>query len=75
MVEGAAGHIENDTERLVKTPWFDAEIPFTEAAEIGTRKVINDHSTTVSSSRRTGSFGDIKRGNYIAGGREDDQRA
>ena len=45
MVEGAAGHIENDTERLVKTPWFDAEIPFTEAAEIGTRKVINDHST------------------------------
>ena len=39
MVEGAAGHIENDTERLVKTPWFDAEMPFTEAAEIGTRKV------------------------------------
>ena len=34
MVEGAAGHIENDEERLVKTPWFDYEIPFTKAAEI-----------------------------------------
>ena len=45
MVEGAAGHIENDMERLVKTPWFDSEIPFTEAAELGTRKVITDHST------------------------------
>ena len=45
MVEGASGHIENDTERQVKTPWFDYEIPFTRAAEIGTRKVIHDHST------------------------------
>ena len=66
MVEGAAGHIENDTERLVKTPWFDAEIPFTEAAEIGTRKVINDHSTIGLVITTDGSFGDIKRGNYIA---------
>lgn len=45
MVEGAAGHIENDKERLVKTPWYEEEIPFTRAAEIGTRKVITDHST------------------------------
>lgn len=45
MVEGAAGHIENDMERMVKTPWYDTEIPFTKAAEIGTRKVITDHST------------------------------
>ena len=66
MVEGAAGHIENDTERLVKTPWFDMEIPFTEAAEIGTRKVINDHSTIGLVITTDGSFGDIKRGSYIA---------
>lgn len=66
MVEGAAGHIENDTERLVKTPWFEAEIPFTEAAEIGTRKVINDHSTIGLVITTDGSFGDIKRGSYIA---------
>ncbi|MEG2700717.1 MAG: stage IV sporulation protein A, partial [Hungatella sp.] len=45
MVDGAAGHIENDRERLVKTPWFEEGIPFTKAAEIGTRKVISDHST------------------------------
>lgn len=66
MVEGAAGHIENETERLVKTPWFDMEIPFTEAAEIGTRKVINDHSTIGLVITTDGSFGDIKRGNYLA---------
>ena len=39
MVDGAAGHVENDAERLVKTPWFDYEIPFTQAAELGTRCV------------------------------------
>lgn len=66
MVEGAAGHIENDAERLVKTPWFENEIPFTEAAEIGTRKVITDHSTIGLVITTDGSFGDIKRANYIA---------
>ncbi len=45
MVEGAAGHMEEDAERMVKTPWSREEIPFTQAAEIGTRKVIKDHST------------------------------
>lgn len=45
MVEGAAGHLEDGAERLVKTPWYDHEIPFTQAAELGTRKVITDHST------------------------------
>ena len=45
MVEGAAGHMEEDAERMVKTPWFQEEIPFTQAAELGTRKVIQDHST------------------------------
>lgn len=35
MVEGAAGHLENNTERMVKTPWYEDEIPFTRAAELG----------------------------------------
>ena len=65
MVEGAAGHIENDVERMVKTPWFDTEIPFTRAAEIGTRKVITDHSTIGVVVTCDGSFGDLKRPNYI----------
>jgi stage IV sporulation protein A len=45
MVQGAEGHEEDGKERLVKTPWFDYDIPFTKAAEIGTKKVIYDHST------------------------------
>lgn len=65
MVEGAAGHIENDMERMVKTPWYDTEIPFTKAAEIGTRKVITDHSTIGVVVTCDGSFGDLKRPNYI----------
>lgn len=66
MVEGAAGHIENDEERLVKTPWYDYEIPFTKAAEIGTRKVINDHSTIGVVVTTDGTIGELKRPNYIA---------
>jgi stage IV sporulation protein A len=65
MVDGASGHIENEQERLVKTPWFDHEIPFTQAAEIGTQKVINDHSTIGIVVTADGSFGDIPRDNYI----------
>ena len=42
MVEGAMGHEENDKPRMVKSPWFDEEIPFDLAAETGTRKVIRD---------------------------------
>ena len=45
MVEGASGHVENEKERMVKTPWSQTEIPFTKAAEIGTKKVIAEHST------------------------------
>ena len=65
MVDGAAGHVENGEERLVKTPWFDYEIPFTQAAEIGTRKVINDHSTIGIVVTTDGSVGEIKRPGYI----------
>ena len=64
MVDGAAGHEENGEERLVKTPWFDYEIPFTQAAEIGTRKVIRDHSTIGIAVTGDGSFGELKRDDY-----------
>ncbi len=65
MVEGAAGHIENDRERLVRTPWFEEEIPFTQAAELGTRKVIADHSTIGLVVTTDGSIGEIKRSHYL----------
>ena len=65
LVEGAAAHIENYTERMVKTPWSAEEIPFTQAAEIGTRKVINDHSTIGIVVTCDGSFGEIPRENYV----------
>ena len=66
MVEGATGHMEDDVERMVKTPWFDYEIPFSKAAEIGTKKVINDHSTIGVVVTADGSFGEIPRGeNHI----------
>jgi stage IV sporulation protein A len=64
MVDGASGHIENQHERMVRTPWFEHEIPFTQAAEIGTKKVINDHSTIGIVITTDGSFGDIPRANY-----------
>ena len=66
MVEGAAGHLENDVERMVKTPWFAEEIPFTKAAELGTHKVIHDHSTIGIVVTCDGSFGYIPAGNYRA---------
>lgn len=65
MVDGATGHIENDTERMVKTPWFEQDIPFTKAAEIGTKKVITEHSTIAVVITTDGSFGEIERNNYI----------
>lgn len=66
MVDGASGHMENEMERMVKTPWSAEEIPFTKAAEIGTRKVINDHSTIGIVITCDGSFGDIPRENYLS---------
>ena len=65
MVPGAVGHEENGEERMVKTPWFDYEIPFTKAAEIGTRKVIHDHSTIGMVITTDGSFGELPRDAYI----------
>ncbi|TCS79805.1 stage IV sporulation protein A [Muricomes intestini] len=65
MVEGASGHIENDMERQVKTPWFEYEIPFTKAAAIGTQKVIHDHATIGIVVTTDGSIGDLPRENFI----------
>ncbi|HIS26958.1 MAG TPA: stage IV sporulation protein A [Candidatus Pullilachnospira intestinigallinarum] len=64
MVPDAAGNMENDRERMVKTPWFDREIPFHQAAEIGTQKVIQEHSTIGLVVTTDGSFGEIPRANF-----------
>lgn len=64
MVEGASGHIEDKKERKVKTPWFDSEIPFTQAAEVGTKKVIREHSTIGFVVTTDGSFGELERAAY-----------
>ncbi len=65
VVEGASGHIEGGVERMVKTPWMEGEIPFTQAATIGTKKVIHDHATIGIIVTTDGSIGDIERENYI----------
>lgn len=67
MVDGASGHEEDGEERMVKTPWFEYEIPFTKAAGIGTRKVIHDHSTIGIVITTDGSITDIPRENYKEG--------
>lgn len=65
MVDGAVGAMENDKPRLVKTPWSDEAIPFTQAAILGTEKVIKDHSTIAIAVTTDGSFSDIPRKSYI----------
>ena len=64
VVPSALGYIENDAPRMVKTPWFDEEIPFNMAAEIGTRKVITEHSTIGLLVTTDGSISDIPRAEY-----------
>ncbi|HHW30414.1 MAG TPA: stage IV sporulation protein A [Clostridiaceae bacterium] len=65
LVKGAIGYMENNASRMVSTPWFDSQIPFEEAAEIGTKKVINDHSTIGLVVTTDGSITDIERWEYI----------
>lgn len=65
MVNGAAGHMEDEQPRMVKTPWSEEKIPFVKAAEIGTRKVMQDHSTIGIVVTCDGSFSDLPRENYI----------
>lgn len=64
-VEGALGYTEEFGPRMVTTPWFEYDIPFEEAAELGTRKVITDHSTIGLVVTTDGSFGEIPRENYV----------
>ena len=65
MVEGALGASEEGKPRMVKTPWSDQLIPFEKAGEIGTRKVIVEHSTVGIVVTTDGSFTGIERENYI----------
>ena len=66
IVEDSLGYLENGKMRLVKTPWFTEELPFDEAAKIGTEKVIKEHSTIGIMITTDGSFGDIKRESFIS---------
>ncbi len=65
MVRGAMGHLENNAPRMVSTPWYDYQIPFEDAAEIGTKKVINEHSTIGVVITTDGSISDIDRMDYV----------
>ncbi len=65
LISGAMGHIEGEKPRLVKTPWTDEEIPFEDAATLGTDKVIKEHSTIGIMVTTDGSVTDIARSNYI----------
>ena len=64
MVDSAVGQFEDLAPRMVMTPWFDHEIPMTEAAEIGTRKVITDHATVGVVVTTDGTVTDIPREDY-----------
>ena len=60
LVDGALGSMEDDVPRMVTTPWDDAPIPMSQAAEIGTRKVITEHSTIGLVITTDGSFSEIR---------------
>ena len=64
IVPSSLGYIENEQPRMVKTPWFDDEIPFNMAAEIGTQKVITEHSTIGLVVTTDGSISEIPREEY-----------
>ena len=65
-VSDVLGMEENGVPRMVSTPWSEQPLPFAEAAEVGTRKVIADHSTVCMLVTCDGSFGEIPRENYVA---------
>lgn len=65
LVSGAMGTKENDKPRLVKTPWADEEMPFEQAAEFGTKKVIEEHSTIGIVVTTDGSVTDLERMDYL----------
>lgn len=65
LVPDASGHEEGEKERMVKTPWSDREIPFSEAAKIGTKKVIQEHANIGIVLTTDGSFGDIPAEHFL----------
>ena len=65
MIDNAIGATDENGPRMVKTPWYNEEIPFIEAAEIGTEKVIKEHSTIGIVIASDGSIGDFQRKDYI----------
>ena len=65
VIPDAKGYEDDNGPRMVRTPWYDEEIPFIEAAEIGTEKVIKDHSSIGIVVTTDGSIGEIKRESYI----------
>ena len=65
LIDGVLGLDEDGQTRMVRTPWFDHDIPFEQAAEIGTRKVIREHSTIGVVVLTDGSITDIPRSAYL----------
>ena len=65
LVNNALGYMENEVPRMVKTPWSDEEMPFEVAAEIGTKKVMTDHSTIGILVTTDGSITEIPREDYV----------
>ena len=65
VIDGVKGYEDENGPRMVKCPWYDEEIPFIEAAEIGTEKVIRDHSSIGIVITTDGSFNEIPRENYV----------
>lgn len=66
LVPDSIGYLEDDKPRMVKTPWQDEEMPFEKAAEIGTKKVIQEHSTIGILITTDGSFTEIAREDYVS---------
>ncbi|MGI6665911.1 MAG: stage IV sporulation protein A [Bacillota bacterium] len=69
-VEGAVGYMEGDEPRMVRTPWYEEPIPFVQAAELGTEKVISDHSTIGVVVTTDGSIVDLPRESYVEAEKE-----
>lgn len=65
LIPDALGNMENEKERMVKTPWFEEAVPFRQAAEVGTKRVISEHSTIGILVTTDGSIGEIPRENYL----------
>ena len=65
MVEGAVGAMEDGQPRMVATPWYDHEIPMTEAAELGTKKVMEEHCSIGLVVTTDGTVTDIPRQDYL----------